>query len=81
MKLDKNFSSIYLCPKTGMQIFHNGIFYNLGVCPSCGHDNKSTITHYKLEVGKWNRPNFFERVFKGLKPEWVPKDQECKTNP
>jgi len=75
MKLDRNHSNIFRCPSTGLQLLNHERMYSHGVCPRCGHDNGSTITHFKIEVGKWSDPSIFERLFKGVKPQWIPKDK------
>lgn len=71
MRLDANYSSIYRCPETDAQLTRQQVMYSRGVCPVCGHDNDSTITHYRLEVGRWKRPNVLEWLL-GQRTRWVP---------
>ena len=78
MELDTNYTHIDICPETGEQLNDDEVYYSEGVCPKCGHVDNSTITHYKQVVGRWNRPSFFEKWFKGKKIEFLRKEDEDK---
>jgi len=76
MKLDTNFSHIKVCPETEIELTNNQVCYRGGICPKCGHTDRGTFTHYKIIVGKWNRPSLFERWFQGKELEFIPKEQD-----
>lgn len=74
MKLDTGYTFIRRCPSTKKQLSESEYAYSKGVCPRCGHEDNSTFTHLIKEIGKWERPNWFERTFKGMKDKWYPKE-------
>lgn len=73
MKLDAEYSFIWVCPDTGAQLTRDDVYYSHGICPKCGHDGKSSITHGRQVPGRWNRPSLWERL-KGKRTEFVRKD-------
>lgn len=75
MKLDKNYSYIFVCPVTNEYVSESKHYYNCGICPSCGDKQSGFHGHSVKQSGKWNRPSFFERIL-GKKTEWVQK-KEC----
>lgn len=77
MKLDEDYSFIYVCPKTKEELSNHEVFYSHGVCPRCGHNDNSTITHYDKVVGRYNRPSMLERL-QGKKTEFLTKEEEDK---
>lgn len=74
MKLDTEYTSIDVCPKTGDTV---DPYQNDGVCTSCGHE-KYAVAHHDQIVGRWNRPSLFERIFKGKETEFFRKEDEDK---
>lgn len=62
MKTDKDYSYISVCPVTKDQLSNGDLMHSNGICPRCGHDDNSTITHEEKIVGKWVRPTFFEKL-------------------
>lgn len=62
MKIDEHYSFVYVCPTTGEQLLRDEYSYSSGVCPKCGDVSGSTFTHHDKIVGKWERPNLFERI-------------------
>lgn len=75
MKLDDEYSFIYVCPESGDQLTRHDVFYSHGICPKCGHDAHSTITHSDKIVGRWNRPSLWERI-RGKRTEFFKKEDE-----
>ena len=77
MKADKEYSSIDVCPKTGDQMDHSDLYDTDGVCPYCGHLGYA-VTHHDQIVGRFIRPNIWERIIEGKKLEFLRKDEEDK---
>ena len=78
MKADTEYTHIDVCPKTGDGLSEHAIYYSGGVCPSCGHNDNSTITHYQQIVGRVIRPSLYERIFLGKRTEFMSKEEEDK---
>jgi len=74
MKEDKDFSGIRRCPVTNEDLTYVETMWRFGICPRCGDDSNSTITHYKTVVGKWSRPSFFEQLM-GKQPVFIPNGE------
>lgn len=73
MKLDDDYTSIDVCPVTREQ--NNDVYWTDGVCPHCG-DARPDIAHHDKVVGRYNRPNLFERLFQGKRTEFLTKEDE-----
>ena len=60
MKLDKDYTSVVVCPDTGLDLSNNEVSYSSGICPRCGHNDGSTFTHSKHIIGKWEHANVWD---------------------
>ena len=75
MKLNKTYSYIMVCPKTGSSLTGRQVLLGVGgVCPHCGDGDEATYTHYKKIIGKWECPSLFEIMFKGYEPIFHTKE-------
>lgn len=63
MKIDKNVSFVRICPENGLPLSYDEMMYSHGVCPRCGHNSHSTVTHSKKIIGRWVRPTIWEWIF------------------
>lgn len=78
MKLDKDYTFIWVCPETNERIREREYRYSEGVCPRCGHVHESTFTHGTKVSGRWNRPSAWERYILGRHQEFIRKEDEDK---
>ncbi len=62
MKIDKNFSSIYRCPKTKERVSWGAMMNSYGVCHICGNSTGSTVTHAEVVAVKFYRPSLLEWI-------------------
>jgi len=75
MKEDKAFSSLQVCPKTGLTLSTRERNLSEGVCPKCGDKAFGSFTHRSLLVGKWTRPNLLD-VLRGNKKFFTPNEEQ-----
>ena len=75
MKIDTDWTFIWVCPTTGKQLFKDEVYYSKGVCPRCGDISGSTFTHEKKIVGKWQTFNLFEKKFQGKRDRFIRKEE------
>lgn len=69
-----------MCPETGLLMTHDEYHRSSNVCVKCGNEAKSNYgeslyPHAVKIVGKYNRPTWFEYWFKGMREEFIPKEQ------
>ena len=76
MKLDKEYTYIYVCPTTDTPVSKDMVFHNGGVCHVCG-DEESYLSHAIKVTGRWSRPDFFARL-RLKKATFLRKDEEDK---
>lgn len=74
MVLSKKYSNIIICPNTKEELSEGDIYYNRGICSSCGHRKDSTVSHFDVVVGKWMCYSFLERLF-GKKEYFIPSKE------
>ena len=75
MRMDEDYSYISVCPVKLEQLSKEEIYYSGGVCPICGHDDNSTITHERKVVGKWARKDTLKEYIQRAKPIFYPKEK------
>jgi hypothetical protein len=65
------YTCIAVCPVTGERLNFDDIYYNSGVCVSCGDISGSTRSHHASIVGQWVRRPGWRGWFQD--PVWVEK--------
>lgn len=68
-----DWTCIFVCPKTGLQLSRYQVFYSAGVCPACGYVSTGTITHCTKVVGKWTKVSWWEYLM-GKRPKFIRKE-------
>jgi hypothetical protein len=77
MKMDKDYTSITVCPATKAMLTSRDIRQGGGICPRCGHmfqdTTYTTFSHKETIPGRWKRPSTWEWLL-GARREFITKE-------
>ncbi len=75
MKMDKDYTSITVCPETRDMLTQRDTNNSDGICPRCGHKSQGTFSHKERMAGRWQRPSILEWI-KGARREFITKESQ-----